>query len=204
MKTCSRCKKEKEASDFRERESSKDGLHCWCEQCLSAYYAENYEKNKEKKKAERIARYQIEKEQIKEKSRRYHAENKESIGARQKRYRAEKMAQLREKNKAWREANRDHLNAKRGEWQRSNKGAVCEIRARRRAAEYRATPRWYDRLQAKKIYDEAAKLRAAGADVHVDHIVPLRGKNVCGLHVHWNMQILDAKENLSKGNRVLP
>ena len=203
MKTCSRCKNEKEVSNFRERKSSKDGLHCWCGQCLSAYYAENYEKNKEKKKVERIARYQIKKEQVKEASRRYHAENKESISARQKRYRGEKIEQIREKNKAWREANRDHLNAKRGEWQRLNKGAVCEIRARRRAAEYRATPRWYDRLQAKKIYDEAAMLRAAGADVHVDHIVPLQGKSVCGLHVHWNLQILDAKENLSKGNRVL-
>lgn len=57
--------------------------------------------------------------------------------------------------------------------------------------------------EIKAIYKEAKRLtQETGIVHHVDHIVPLKGKDVRGLHVPWNMQILTASENCRKGNRL--
>lgn len=75
-------------------------------------------------------------------------------------------------------------------------------RAKRRSATLQRTPAWADHASIRAVYLEAARLsRTTGVPHHVDHLVPLQGARVCGLHVETNLQILPAKQNLSKGNR---
>lgn len=71
--------------------------------------------------------------------------------------------------------------------------------AKRRAAKLNATPKWLTVEQRQAIRDIYLKC-PKGFDV--DHIIPLRGETVCGLHVPENLQYLNSEENRSKGNRI--
>jgi len=76
---------------------------------------------------------------------------------------------------------------------------------RRRAREKRATPPWADLTAIRAVYRQAEEMTKATGELHVvDHIVPLAGKLVCGLHVHWNMQVSHWKPNAVKGWGVWP
>jgi len=72
----------------------------------------------------------------------------------------------------------------------------------------RATPKWLtksDKAFIVELYKIAKELtEQTGIAHHVDHIIPLRGKLVCGLHVPDNLQVLPAPENLSKHNKFTP
>ncbi len=77
---------------------------------------------------------------------------------------------------------------------------------KRYAAKIQATPKWLTKAHFKEMewfYIEAARLtKETGIKHEVDHIVPLQGENVRGLHVPWNLQILTKSENIIKGNKL--
>ncbi len=91
--------------------------------------------------------------------------------------------------KEWREKNKDRHNAK---------------AAKYRSSKLKASPKWADNDKIQQYYSVAKYLDwISGGFVkhHVDHIVPLQGKTVCGLHVENNLQILTSKDNFSKHNK---
>lgn len=115
----------------------------------------------------------------------------------------------RTRNVEWYAAHPEKIEAKKAGWaalaavrdkEQPSRRAARE--AKRRAAKLQRTPAWAD---FKKIEDFFAQAQAAqeffGNEWHVDHVYPLQGDWVSGLHVHENLQVLPGIENVRKHNR---
>lgn len=104
--------------------------------------------------------------------------------------------------KCYRERNKEFIKTKSKEYYEENKTKyIIRAMERKRNLKHRSISNCYDDI--KHIYEQAALLRYLGYDVHVDHVVPLNGKIVSGLHVPWNLQIIPAEENITKGNKFI-
>jgi len=100
--------------------------------------------------------------------------------------------------------NKIKLRAKGKRYREAFPAKNCEKSNRRRAVKLRVTPRWItaiDRCLIAELYELAnASSVQTGVKHHVDHIVPLMGRTVTGLHVPSNLQVVPAGYNLSKSN----
>ena len=72
----------------------------------------------------------------------------------------------------------------------------------RRARELQATPPWYDAEEVRQVFEVARVLSRSGVKFSVDHIVPLKGRAVCGLHVQGNLQVMPLLQNIAKHNKM--
>jgi hypothetical protein len=101
-------------------------------------------------------------------------------------------------------ANKEAIAEQRSVYQKANLHIYSSNTAKRRASKKNATPAWADLEAIKGMYQLAAVFNRTGMNLQVDHIVPLQGKMVCGLHCEANLQLMPASDNISKGNRHWP
>jgi len=208
MKTCKQCKETKTLDKFGKDSGNKDGLLSKCKSCYKDYHKKIYIKNKalinarsKKWKMENSLRRkevdkiwsQNNKEHLKNKNKTWRINNKDHVKIQGLKYRQENKEKRKSINKIWTKTNSAKCNAN---------------LAKRRAAKLKATPNWLTKDQLKEIeqfYIDAKECQWLSEDkLEVDHIVPLQGENVCGLHVPWNLRVIPASKNRSKKNKLEP
>ena len=194
MKICISCNCQKNLSDFYKRKDSKDGYRNECKECKvkkeKSRYFENVELSREKSKLY----YKNKLEKGPNYHKEYYSKNKDRLNVH---------------NKASYERHKEKRIEAACNWAKLNRGKSNANKKSYKLAKARACLTWVqedeDLLWMMQEAYSLAELRKNlfGFDWHVDHIVPLRGKTVSGLHVPWNLQVIPAKENISKSNKFI-
>lgn len=177
MKICTKCKENKDLDKFSKDKRRKDGFECWCKDCKQIVCKTRYANN-------------------------YHLYD---IAARN--WQKNNPNKVLEASRAYKLANPEKVKEMNEIWTKNNAAKKCIATAKRRANKLKATPKWLTLIHLEKIesiYKFSITLQKLfNIKFHVDHIIPLQGKMVSGLHVPWNLQILSAQENLSKSNKLI-
>ena len=187
MRACNICHVEKELDAFPRDASGPMGRARRCRECDVAYLRAWREKNSQK-----VAQYRAA----------YRARNSEK-------YRANYAAnpeRFRARSRAYYAMHREEHLERMAQYQRNNPDVFSAHEAKRRAAKLQATPAWltetdFEMMKVSYAMRDALSERY-GFKFHVDHIIPLQGENVCGLHVPTNLQVIPASENMSKHNKT--
>lgn len=191
MKQCSKCKQQKDETEFYKNKARNDGLNGKCKDCDKAYVLQWAKDNKER---------------INARNRAWAKANPIKNSVRVKRWQKVNPEKTRSISKAWRTNNKEAAKQSMANWQKKNKSVMLFHLSKRRTSKLNACPKWLsaiDKAQIQECYDiSQAKFMQNGIIHNVDHIIPLQGENVCGLHVPWNLQVIPASHNFSKGNRM--
>jgi len=132
--------------------------------------------------------------------------NKDKMRGYAQAYKQRNKQTISERSKLYVQKNPEVRKASMKAYRDSHKAEGAEYVRRRQARLAQRTPAW---LSEDDIWmmQEAYRLAALRSQIfgfawHVDHILPLYGKNVSGLHVPTNLQVISAQENLRKSNRT--
>lgn len=217
MKVCKKCLQLKPLSEYHKNKTEKDGLCCICKPCNCAHAKTYRDKDPRRTKEQKRQSYLKNHEKRLKQMREYRLKNLDAVRERDRKrgrlrsqdqtranyLRDPERAKLRAAN--WKASNPERAKEIRREWRQRNKATVNFWDARRRANEKNATPKWANQFFIAEAY-RLAKLRekVCGGKWHVDHVVPIQSKLVCGLHVDNNLSVIPGADNMRKSNRRWP
>lgn len=195
-KVCYKCKIELDLSEFHKCSSNKDGYQFICKTCKrklnqnrNEYYKEYYQNNK-------IS--------ISEKSKERYLNNKEKILKKQKKYYLNNKGKHNQYSILWALKNKEKVRTIHREWSKKNYEKIRLNTIYQRMNRKKRIPLWANLEKINQIYLRCKLVKEyTGINYKVDHIIPLCGKIVCGLHVENNLQIITEHENRVKGNKFL-
>lgn len=212
-KDCKKCKAAKPTSAFTKDTQKRDGLASYCRECIySASKASGHaaqkrfrKNNPEKIAAYKRAAYWRDPEAARTQyMARYYANRESMLAAQKRNYEKCKPKRLSE-SRAWALKNWDRVIATKRAWKERNPSSTRADRAYRRCMEHKSCPAWADRAELRRFYMESRRLtEETGVLHHVDHVLPIRNKHICGLHVPVNLAVIPAGENMRKTNKFEP
>ena len=204
MKTCTKCKETKPLEEYHKQKRAKSGRRSVCKLCRSIETKEYHQKNREKNLSRSKEWVKKNREKVREHKRNWYNKNREVEGERKRKRYRENLEGSRAQRRNYRQNNLEKVKVWARKWQKKNLAKSAAACAKRRAKKLNATPHWLteqDHKYIQALYRKAQELtKQTGIQHHVDHIHPLQGENICGLHVPENLQILTAEENLRKSN----
>lgn len=220
MKSCTKCKIEKDESEFGKDISRKDGLYVYCKKCKkleskkyrlkhdikikkdSSKYRQDH--NIDIKKS--ATKYREEHRKIiNENNRNIYAKNIEKERARSRKDYINNLQDRKKYQEEYRKVNKELIKIRISNWQKNNKGKMNAKTARRRAKKLKASPNWgeLNDFIIQEAYSLAIlRTNLIGLQYEVDHIIPLQNKYICGLHVGINLQVITSIENKIKCNKL--
>lgn len=203
MKRCTACKNFLDVDCFHKNRAKGDGLSTECKPCVISKVKARYEADPERYRIGMRENYRNNPAAYKQRARCWEANNadrKKELAGQWRGRNKEKISETSRRD--WQIHNAKRLARKKAYRQETpeKQAALCR---RYQARKLQAMPPWADQEKIEAVYAKARRLTIeTGIQHHVDHIYPLRGKLVSGLHVHENLQVLTAFDNQSKGNKV--